>query len=130
MFPKDYDFYIVNDGIDQRSSMLRSGRHRRQSSAANKKIEIDGSVRRRVSTLSNIPGEVITDIVEIGNSEERHALYDFGQEHCDPTSGCNSPRTDDDHMSKLTGAMSALTFVPPSVRFGRDRGKGRGFSRS
>ena len=38
---------------------------------------------------------------------------------------------EDADMEGLTGAMSALKFVPPSVRFGRGRGKGRGgFSRT
>lgn len=37
----------------------------------------------------------------------------------------------DEMMEDLVGGISALKFVPPSVRFGRGRGKGRGgFSRS
>lgn len=35
----------------------------------------------------------------------------------------------DTEMDDLSGAMSALKFVPTSVRFGRGKGKG-GFSRS
>lgn len=42
------------------------------------------------------------------------------------------PKTQIDmDMDGLTGAMSSLKFVPPSVRFGRGRGRGRaGFSRT
>ena len=39
--------------------------------------------------------------------------------------------TGDVDMEVLSGAMSALKFVPTSIRFGRGRGRGRGgFSRT
>ncbi len=48
-----------------------------------------------------------------------------------PVTEPSVPKEDAD-MEGLTGAMTALRFVPPSVRFGgRGRGRGRGgFSRS
>lgn len=91
LFPKDYDFYVINDGIDHRSSLLRSGRQRRRSSAAQQMADTDDRTRRRSSTLES------TTEADSNND-----------------------------MEGLAGAMSALKFVPPSVRFGRGRGGGRG----
>ncbi|KAL2067995.1 hypothetical protein VTL71DRAFT_16093 [Oculimacula yallundae] len=116
MFPKDYDFYVVNDGIDRRSSMLRSGKHRRRSSAAQYMTETERN-RRRSSAIQ--PAST-----ENGNGEERESP------DASPVGSPASPKEDTD-MDEISGAMSALKFVPPSVRFGRGRGRGRGgFSRS
>src|ERR1700722_14248192 len=90
LFPKDYDFYVINDGIDYRSSLLRSGRPRRRSSAAEKRADFEDRARGRSSTMEK------------------------------------TTETDNHDIEGLTGAMSALKFVPPSVRFGRRQGGGRG----
>jgi hypothetical protein len=119
MFPQQYDFFIVNDGIDGRSSMLRSGSyrhgHRRRSSTAQKIAES----RRRSATL------------EEGNiAEKEDAADEPPKSEEDSDSPPDSPQQQDP-MESLTGAMSSLKFVPTSVRFGRGRGRGRGgFSRS
>jgi hypothetical protein len=126
MFPKDYDFYVVDDGIDQRSSMLKSGRHRRRSSAAQHKTEIEDRTRRRASTQSKMTGE---------NSKAESLDTVDGSEG--PQSGGSDVQKiaitngsqPDTEMDDLSGAMSALKFVPTSVRFERGKGKG-GFSRS
>jgi hypothetical protein len=119
MFPKDYDFYVVNDGIDRRSSMLRSGKHRRRNSAAQHMTEIEERRRRNsiMKTSNALQKQVGSDDSE-GAQEESS---DMGPE---------GTKKDVD-MDGLAGAMSALKFVPPSVRFGRGGGRGRGgFSRS
>jgi hypothetical protein len=116
MFPKDYDFYIVNDGIDRRSSMLRSGKHRRRSSAAQHMTEIEER-RRRNSILETVPSE------NQNGSGETEAMKEEN-----PETLPEGPKDVD--MDVLSGAMSALNFVPPSVRFGRGGGRARGFSRS
>lgn len=119
-FPKDYDFYIVNDGIDHRTSMLRSGRHRRQSSAKHYVSEVPGRVRQNSTQGPNLPKESNDN-----NQDGGTATAD-----ADKTTPTPSPRSDAD-MEGLTGAMSSLNFVPSSVRFGRGRGRGRGgFSRT
>ena len=116
-FPKDYDFCVVNDGIDRRSSMLKSGRHRRGSSAA---LQTE-KARRRASTSENL------DVAENREDTKHDRAEDRGGEGGAVKS--ESERIEDD-MEGLVGSMSALKFVPPSVRFGRGRGKGRGgFSR-
>ena len=124
MFPKDYDFYVVNDGIDRRSSMLRSGRYRRHSSAAQHSNEIE-KTRRRTSTM---------ETVEAADREEP-ASNGQAAETEDPKkspAATPPPTKEDVDMENMTGAMTALKFVPSSVRFGgRGRGRGRGgFARS
>jgi hypothetical protein len=125
MFPKDYDFYIVNDGIDQRSSMLRTGRHRRRSSVAQHKVDIDRA-RRRTSALSSVAGENMDEEIPVlSKGEEKLPSGDS------EIGGAVTPSTSavDMEIDSLTGAMSALKFVPASVRFGRGRGRS-GFSKT
>jgi hypothetical protein len=120
LFPKDYDFYVVNDGIDHRTSMLRTGRHRRRSSAAQHLTEVGDRASRRNSTRET-PSQAKD---ELGEEELNQA------EGSDAVSTKSKPQEDAD-MDGLTGAMSSLKFVPPSVRFGRGRWRGRGgFSRT
>ena len=121
-FPKDYDFYVVNDGIDRRSSMLRSGRHRRQSSAAQNRVP-EEKTRKRSSLL-----ETKTEMPVVYDTTESLQIdTPDGSKVLTPESS-----QEDTDMEGLSGAMSALKFVPPSVRFGH-RGQGRrrdGFSRT
>jgi len=118
-FPKDYDFYVVNDGIDRRSSMLKSGRHRRRSSAAQHTMDIRRrSQQKQNDTLKESRGR------DGGNEAESPV----GDVVVTPSS---SQEDQDEDMDGLAGAMSALKFVPTSVRFGRGKGRGRGgFSRT
>ncbi|TVY84901.1 Zinc finger protein [Lachnellula suecica] len=119
MFPKEYDFYVVNDGIDHRSSMLRSGRHRRRSSAAQHMTEIEDRAKKRNSNLETIDG------AHVGDESD----HDEGEVTSKKIT--SPPSSDDADIEVLTGAMSSLKFVPPSVSFGRGRGRGRGgFSRN
>ena len=119
MFPKDYDFYIVNDGIDQRSSMLRSGRHRRKSSAA-----------QHARSVGALPYTAAYDSLAAGTkaqsiSKQPSVVLETTQGVQSSTP--SSPK-EGGEMDELAGAMSSLKFVPPSVRFGR--GRGRGFSKT
>ena len=119
LFPKDYDFYVVNDGIDHRTSMLKTGRHRRRSSATQHLTEVADRATRRSSA----------------READRQGKNDFEEEpgqadDADVAQKVPEPQEDAD-MDGLASAMSSLKFVPPSVRFGRGRGKGRGgFSRT
>jgi hypothetical protein len=125
MFPKDYYFYVVNDGIDQRSSMLKSGRHRRRSSVAQYKSEIEDRTQRRTAAQSKMTGEnskeAVSGTVDSFEAPELGGL--------DLQKTISNPSQPDTEMDDLSGAMSALKFVPSSIRFGRGKGKG-GFSRS
>jgi hypothetical protein len=115
MFPKDYDFYVVNDGIDRRSSMLRTGKHRRRSSAAQHMTDIGDRTRRRNSNRDSTNATV----------ETKEPKNDVETEESPETSTILTPPSSqgDADMDKLSGAMSSLKFVPTSVRFGRGRGK-------
>ncbi|RAL67495.1 hypothetical protein DID88_008250 [Monilinia fructigena] len=129
MFPQQYDFFVVNDGIDHKSSMLRSGRHehRRHSSTAQLKA---GEVRQRILTT-----ELTTSMQD--SKGEEPTSKPSGSSVLTEDDGMIGVETavpvlepEDDHMKGLETAMSALRFVPSSVRFGRGRGRGRGFSRA
>ena len=119
IFPKEYDFYVVDDGIDRRSSMLRSGRHRRKSSATQQTLIAE--TRHRSSTL-----ETTTEMQ--GTNDGKEAPQ---EESPDGNRVLTLGSSQDADMEELAGAMSALKFVPRNVQFGRGRGKGRGgFSRT
>ncbi|KAK3169335.1 hypothetical protein OEA41_008718 [Lepraria neglecta] len=110
MFPKNYDFLIVNTGIDKRSSMLRS-RHRRPSSAASRAFHREkrsNGVEENTSIANDSPPADMSKI--------------------EPLVAAKTPSPDAD-VDELASTMSALKFVPPSVRFGRGGRRG-GFSRS
>jgi hypothetical protein len=120
LFPKDYDFYVVNDGIDRKSSMLRSGRHRRKSSVTQHTANTEERPRYQNSTP-----ETTTEMQSTSDGKGE------SQEQIPEGSKALTPGSSQEDMDGLTDAMSALRFVPPSVRFGRGRGKGRGgFSRT
>ncbi|KAL8736975.1 MAG: hypothetical protein Q9181_002143 [Wetmoreana brouardii] len=108
-FPKDYDFFIVNDGIDRRSSMLRT-RHRRGSSAAARALHQNqkpGHVNHKQPSAS--------EVIQTAKSH-RVEHQDIPSTVCSETNSLPKPTTD---VDELTSTMSALKFVPPSVRFGR-----------
>lgn len=104
MFPRTYNFYIVNDGIDKQSSMLRS-RHDHKtrlsicSSTSNSAQE--GRLRRRLSTQSD---EASNGVLFSRNEEKEHQL---------PLSGVE--------IDELEKSMSALQFVPTAVLKNRKR---------
>lgn len=122
MFPKNYDFFIVNSGIDRRSSMLRP-RHRQASSASSRALFRDrrGAIsQKQVTTLEHPHGETQTDI-------ERPLVP--AAEDLNATSPKQISFSTDVDMERLASNMSTLRFVPSSVRFGRGGRRG-GFSRS
>ncbi|KAE8318003.1 C2H2 type zinc finger domain protein [Aspergillus transmontanensis] len=96
MFPKTYNFYIVNDGIDKQTSMLRPmNSHRRRISATPTSPQ-EGRLRHRQSSLSHtnpVPGKDVVPKLQTGESE----------------------------IAQLERSMSALRFVPASVIRGHAR---------
>ncbi|KAF7908984.1 uncharacterized protein EAE98_012373 [Botrytis deweyae] len=128
MFPQQYDFFVVNDGIDHKSSMLRSGRHghRRHSSAAKTKVE---EVRQRAATAEpTLNNQGINQEPTGGSGVPPAQTEDDAMEVSETAASVLEP--EDDQMKGLETAMSSLRFVPSSVRFGRGRGRGRGFSKA
>lgn len=129
MFPKQYDFFVVDDGIDHKSSMLRSGRHKnhRYSSAAQMKSD---EVRQSIASSELTSSKQGTEGNEATTEANDPSMFteDNGMKGLQTESPVLEP--EDVQMKGLETAMSSLRFVPSSVRFGRGRGRGRGFSRS
>lgn len=105
MYPKNFFFLVTRDGVDGRRSMLLEGGHRRRSSTLTKES-------RRNSLV------------------DPKAEQSLGKEGSAPIKegGLVEGTRPDIVMDDLAGAMSALQFVPTSIRFGRGGGKA-GFSK-
>ncbi|KAF4337649.1 hypothetical protein FBEOM_8469 [Fusarium beomiforme] len=116
MYPKNFFFAVTRDGIDGRRSLLNDGSHHRRWSSTNS--QAIKSSRRRASLLD---GENVSSQQEAKSQEspKSPALQNTEKKQK------NDERVDTE-MADLTVAMSSLSFVPPSVRFGRGRA---GFSK-
>jgi hypothetical protein len=106
MFPRNYDFHIVNHGSDNRTSLLRpeATPHQKQSKA-----------RRNQNTVQ----EDITQDMYVSD------LMDTEEKKTDNL----DQSTEDKSMDDIVTSMAALKFVPKSVTFGRSRQRG-GFATS
>ena len=121
MKSQNYDFFIVNTGIDKRSSMLRS-KHGRRSSAALKAFQcgqrsngVESTViHNQINAEDSKPSDSVPD-----TSYNEELVEVFSRNQLAP--GTN--------IDELSSKMSSLKFVPPSVRFGRG-GRRAGFSRT
>ncbi|KAG6004872.1 hypothetical protein E4U21_000648 [Claviceps maximensis] len=113
MYPRNFFFGVTKDGIDGRRSLLNEkNHHRRRSSTAS-------------MTKESRSGAGITQAKEPGSTGK-----DDMSDQKSSRSTREEPQTNhsvDAEMAGLTGAMSALQFIPTSVRFGRGRA---GFSKS
>ncbi|KAJ4304081.1 hypothetical protein N0V88_001691 [Collariella sp. IMI 366227] len=113
MYPKNYFFAITRDGIDgRRSLLLEGGGGRRRSSASSaaprpKKEASQWEQRQRAT--SEKPVLTTTDGAD-GEASQK-----------------GPGKKPDVEMEDLSSAMSALQFVPLSIRFGR--GKKAGFAK-
>ncbi|CEL09941.1 hypothetical protein ASPCAL13069 [Aspergillus calidoustus] len=90
MFPKSYNFYIVNDGIDRQTSMLRSMQ----------------THRRRLSSTPNSPQE--------GRLRHRQTSISAPSSHLNAPSE-PEPGLPETEIAELERSMSALRFIPTSV---------------
>lgn len=128
MFPKNYDFFVVNDGIDWKTSMLRPDRQRRRSLTLQKKAHNAAmsaeDAARMMDTDSKEPGAVKPGPSRTGASRVQEPAVSGPATSTEPAGPEGAMEIDD-----LAGAISALRFVPSSVRFGRGKGCS-GFSKS
>jgi hypothetical protein len=143
-FPKNYDFFIINDGIDRRNSMLRPT-HRRRSSTMNSTISDTG--RRRgesfacgaADSMDVVPNEEEFQAVKHQQRDSRSPYTKLrgrgGFSHpqgygrvrgSQEKAASGSQQNDADSVDSLASSMSALHFVPHSVRMARGKGRGRG----
>ncbi|RAH64423.1 uncharacterized protein BO66DRAFT_396174 [Aspergillus aculeatinus CBS 121060] len=92
MFPKTYNFYIVNDGIDKQTSLLRPTK----------------THRRRLSTTPASPQE--------GRLRNRPTSGTFSSANSGVQHTLATPAVADEiEIAELEKSMSALRFVPSSV---------------
>ncbi|KAL4870506.1 hypothetical protein BDV12DRAFT_165736 [Aspergillus spectabilis] len=92
MFPKTYNFYIVNDGIDKQTSMLRSMQ----------------THRRRLYSTPSSPKE--------GRLRHRQTSISQSNPNSNPTLDTRlESRSNEPEIADLEKSMSALRFVPASV---------------
>lgn len=121
-FPKNYDFFIVNNGIDGRRSMLRPGvdaqGHRRSS------CERRGST----TTASTVATEATTASQDTQRTE-RTEPDESEQERHMSARGHQDSKKANSSVDTLTKSFSSLQFVPRSVTFGKRKGKS-GFAKS
>ncbi|KAK9551946.1 hypothetical protein V6Z96_000862 [Aspergillus fumigatus] len=94
MFPKAYNFNVVNEGIDKRTSMLRSpNTHRRRISSTAPSLQ-EGRLRNRKTSDSH-----------------SHAVS-----HAVSRQSVGHVSAEETEITQLEKSMSALQFVPASVR--------------
>ena len=143
-FPKNYDFFIINDGIDRRSSMLRPT-HRRRSSTMD--TSSSNASRHRGESFASAVGDSM-DVVpdeeetEAASQQQRESKpshmklrgrggfsHPQGYERArgrQEKAASGSQQKEADTVDSLATSMLALHFVPHSVRMARGRGRGRG----
>lgn len=108
MYPKNFFFAVTKYGIDGRRSLLIDGGHRRRRSSA--------SVQSKSPNPAVcVPGE--------SRAEQKIESPSQGGESQPKQNQQDATGAD---MTELADAMSALHFVPSSIRFGRGRA---GFAR-
>ncbi|OJJ64884.1 hypothetical protein ASPSYDRAFT_84870 [Aspergillus sydowii CBS 593.65] len=99
MFPKTYNFYIVNDGIDKQTSMLRSMQTHRRRLSSTPSSPKEGRLRHRQTSISHS--------IPASNSN--------------PAASVPESRSDEIEIAELEKSMSALRFVPASVTNAQSR---------
>lgn len=116
-FPKNYDFFIVNDGSDGRSTMLRPGvdvfGHRSSSRERGRRASSATTTRKTNASSMSLATDSIVERkihgTETGSSEKTNEK--------------------ESSMDDVTKSMSALQLVPRSVAFGTRKPKS-GFAKS
>lgn len=152
-FPRDYDFLIVNSGIDGRRSLLRPGKDSIPRMSVRDGVAYTSGDTSRGRNASVSMGTTRTDEIEERldrdpESETTSPYVDVAiasslsstgslkqslqkrRTSANPMDNAYMPSSTGhrEDMDVLTKSMSSLNFVPPSVRFGRS-GVKRGLSR-
>lgn len=109
VFPKSYNFRVVEFGIDRRTSMLNEGPHRRRVSTSSAPADA-GTRQRRLSSQQGVSGSA--DHITRTADDDNTARAVSNQS----TKSAPSSKTKEATIDELTDSLSALQFVPPSVR--------------
>ncbi|KAI1465276.1 uncharacterized protein F4812DRAFT_462119 [Daldinia caldariorum] len=106
MYPKNYFFAVTRDGVDGRQSLLIESGHRRRRSSTTTNGSGPKTAGRRQSLRQ-------TETPNSGAQESQAEV---------PKAAPPPAEAPDTEMEDLAGAMSALRFIPTSIRFGHRRG--------
>lgn len=106
LFPRNYDFHIVNHGSDNRTSLLRP----------------EGATHQKQNKARSNQNLVQEDVTEDMYAPELMETEEKKTDNLDPSA-------EDKSMDDIASSMAALKFVPKSVTFGRSRQRA-GFSTS
>ncbi|MCJ1476921.1 hypothetical protein MMC13_005590 [Lambiella insularis] len=134
-FPKNYDFQIVNHGLDGRSSMLRGQGGRRGEGRTGRGTGRGAGMGREAEGKAEGKGGKVDGKNEEDDGEEEEGEEgeeegeEQGEEGDEENAATETTTKGGDAVDALTDGMAALRFLPPSVRFGR-RGKRGGLARS
>lgn len=128
MYPKNFFFGITKDGIDGRSSLLIENGHRRRGSSIGQSGGQKAAAASRRHSLRSQTAEAAAAADMSTPSAQHHTAPTDDDVKEGSTVASNEkvaprPESEDVAMAGLASAMSALQFVPPSIRFGRGKGK-------
>lgn len=105
MFPKVYNFRIVDQGIDKSHSLLQGGQRRR--------LSTNGSIgRQRQASISVSTIEETQNNSAYGGTSTKHCLERDRLQKA----AVNDGQALTEEVDKLEKSLAALKFVPPSVQ--------------
>ena len=129
-FPRNYDFLVVDHGIDGRRSMLRLGIDadgHRKSSRERARSDASATEATQKTEAKSVGDE---DVSRIKDGAVKVTASTAASSETLPTdqSGPSKPKKDVS-IDQLTSEMSTLKMVPRSVTFGKRKGRS-GFAKS
>ncbi|KAG6039250.1 hypothetical protein E4U19_006512 [Claviceps sp. Clav32 group G5] len=108
MYPRNFFFGLTKDGIDGRRSLLVEDTHHRR--------------RPSIASLAKEPLQRKAGTLESKELQSTDKDADLNPKPSESTAKATQPKQGlDVEMADLEGAMSALRFVPASIRSGRRR---------
>lgn len=127
-FPRNYDFFVVDGGIDGRRSMLRPGvdenGHRRSSRERGRSwSSATAGTQTTEGTSLSLPGDEAVEVE--GEADVQKATV---SKPMSPKKG-SSTQKGGNSMDEIADSMSALQFVPRSVTLKNKKGK-TGFAKT
>lgn len=110
LFPKSYNFRVINSGIDKRTSMLTESKPQRR------RVSTIGAPADRVTRHRRTSSQVLENTASAGGGHDNSTSSGKDPKTIDIRAPARPDPTSDDQVDALTTTMSALQFVPSSVR--------------
>ena len=107
-FPRDYDFSVINDGIDNKTSTL-------QNAELGLPYELSS---KRADWVTKESQEDEQTVSAEGRSPSQHTLKPDQEDksHLEPSHAPDKDLTTRDRYESLVDSMASLKFIPNSVR--------------